>query len=118
MTTNKPQVEQHHVYRKILKLRKPNSSVPGDIPQVLIKDNPFEYAKPATNIFNQIIKTSELPRQWVVEYITVIPKSRTSPPQNEDDLRNIGKTAWVSKLCEALLGDFLLPDVEPYIDPG
>ena len=118
IATNKPSVEQHQVYRKMLKLNKPNSSVPGDIPQVLIKDNTFEYAKPATQIFNQIIQTSEWPRQWVIEHITVIPKSRTSPPQNEDDLRNIAKTAWMSKLCEALLGDFLLPVVEPFMDPG
>ena len=42
----------------------------------------------------------------------------TEPPQSEDDLRNIAKTEWMSKLCEALLGDFLLPVVDPYIDPG
>ena len=118
MATNKPTVEQHSVYRKILRLKKPNSSVPGDIPKILLKDNPFEYAKPASIIFNKIVKTAEWPRQWVQEHITVIPKSRTNPPQTEDDLRNIAKTAWMSKLCEALLGDFLLPVVEPYIDPG
>ena len=116
--TSKPAVEQHTVYRKILKLKKPNSCVPGDIPRILVKDNPFEYAKPATTIFNQIIKTAEWPRQWVQEHITVIPKSKTNPPQNEDDLRNIAKTSWMSKLCEALIGDFLLPVIEPYIDPG
>ena len=118
MATNKPTVEQHSVYRKILRLKKPNSSVPGDIPKILLKDNPFEYAKPASIIFNKIIKTAEWPRQWVQEHITVIPKSRTNPPQTEDGLCNIAKTAWMSKLCEALLGDFLLPVVEPYIDPG
>ena len=52
-TTMKPFVEHHHVYRKISRLRKPNSSVPGDKPRILIKDNPFEYAKPATIIFNK-----------------------------------------------------------------
>ena len=116
--TDKPTIEQHHVYRKIIRLKKPNSSVPGDVPRILLKDNPFEYAKPATTIFNKIVEAAEWPRQWVVEHITVIPKSRTEPPQCEDDLRNIAKTAWMSKLCEALLGDFLLPSIEPYIDPG
>ena len=116
--TNKPTVEQHQVYRKIVKLKKPNSSVPGDVPRELIKDNSFEYAKPAAAIFNKIVQSAEWPRQWVVEHITVIPKSRTDPPQCEDDLRNIAKTSWMSKLCEALLGDFLLPVIEPFMDPG
>ena len=69
-------------------------------------------------IFNRIVQTAEWPRQWTKEHITVIPKSKTDPPQTEDDLRNIAKTTWMSKLCEALLGDFLLPVVDPYIDPG
>ena len=102
----------------MIKLKKPNSCVPGDIPKVLIKDNPYEFAKPATIIFNKIIQTAEWPRQWRQEHITVIPKSKTDPPQTEDDLRNIAKTAWMSKLAEALLGDFLLPVVDPYLDPG
>jgi hypothetical protein len=117
-STGKPTVDHHHVYRKIVKIKKPHSSVPGDVPRVLIKENPYEFAKPATKIFNKIVQTAQWPRQWTTEHITVIPKSRTAPPQNEDDLRNIAKTAWMSKLCEALLGDFLLPVVDPYIDPG
>ena len=70
----KPSVDQHCVYRKIMKLKKPNSSVPGDIPKILIKDNPYEFAKPAAKIFNRIIQTAEWPRQWRQEHITVIPK--------------------------------------------
>ena len=58
-----------------MKLKKPNSSVPGDIPKVLIKDNPYEFAKPATKIFNRIVRTADWPKQWRQEYITVIPKS-------------------------------------------
>ena len=83
-----------------------------------MKDNPFEYAKPETAIFYKIVEAAEWPRQLVVEHITVSPKSRTDPSQCEDDLCNIAKTAWMSKLCKALLGDFLLPFFEPYIDPG
>ena len=93
-----------------LDLKKPNSSVPGDIPKV-----PYEFAKPATKIFNRIVQTADWPKQWRQDHITVIPKSKTEPPQTEDDLRNITKTAWMSKLCEALLGDFLLPVVDPFL---
>ena len=98
-----------------LDLKKPNSSVPGDIPKVLIKDKSYEFTKPATKIFNRIVQTADWEKQWPQEHITVIPKSKTDPPQKEHDLRNIAKTARMSKLCEALLGDFLLPVVDPFL---
>ena len=37
---------------------------------------------------------------------------------SEDDVRTISKTSFLSKLLESLLGDWLLPIVEPYLDPG
>ena len=39
-------------------------------------------------------------------------------PSSEEDLRTISKTAWLSKCFENILGDFLLPIVEPFLDPG
>ena len=62
--TGKPTISQHDVYRKILKATKPNSSVPGDVPMQVIKKYPYQYAQPATMIYNKIIKESEWPRQW------------------------------------------------------
>ena len=37
-TTSKHSVGHNQVYRKIVKLKKPNSSVPGDVPKILIKE--------------------------------------------------------------------------------
>jgi hypothetical protein len=45
-------------------------------------------------------------------------KSQTTLPKSEDDLRTISKTAWLSKSLENLLGDFILPIIDKYIDPG
>ena len=39
-------------------------------------------------------------------------------PQSEDDLRTISKTAWLSKCLKNLLGDYILPIIDQYIDPG
>ena len=39
------------------------------------------------------------------------------PPSNLDELRNISKTAFLSKCFESFLADWLLPIVTPYIDP-
>jgi hypothetical protein len=63
----KPVLTVHQVYCKFLRVTKPRSSVEGDIPRVLLNRYPYEYAGPATKIFNEIISTSSWPRQWVVE---------------------------------------------------
>ena len=66
-------------------------------------------------IYNSILKSFEYPRQWVVEHQIPVPKSH--PPESEDSLRNIAKTAFLSKVFESFLADWLLPLVEPYLDP-
>ena len=38
--------------------------------------------------------------------------------KSEEDIRTISKTIFFSKVLESLLGDWLLPIVEPYLDPG
>ena len=39
-------------------------------------------------------------------------------PNSEDDLRNIARTSFFSKQYEAFIGQWLLPYVEPHLDPG
>ena len=38
--------------------------------------------------------------------------------KSEDDLRNISKTKFLSKCYESFIADWLLPIIQPYIDPG
>ena len=110
-----PNLEEYEVYRKICKSKKPNSSVPGDLPKRVVAEFSCELSVPMTIIFNSILKTKEYPRQWVVEYQTPIPKSH--PPSSEEELRNIAKTTFFSKVFESFLSEWLLPLVEPYLDP-
>ena len=110
-----PKLEDYDVYRKIRKSRKPNSSVPGDLPKKVILEFSCELATPMTVIFNSILKTLKYPKQWIVEYQIPIPKS--NPPSSEDELRNIAKTTFFSKVFESFLSEWLLPIVEPYLDP-
>ena len=49
-SSNKPVLTQHQVYRKMIKVTKPSSSVHGDVPIQLIKRYSYEYAEPATTI--------------------------------------------------------------------
>ena len=113
---DKPVLEEWQVYEKLRKSKKPNSIIPGDLPVKLLKEFTPELSKPVTQIYNQITETAEYPRQWVVEYQLAIPK--VYPPLSEDDTRNIASTAYLSKQYESFIGDWIFPNIEPFIDPG
>ena len=115
----KPMLSQHEVYRKLKSIKKPNSSVQGDIPKKLLNEYPFLWAGPIARIFNKIIQSSEWPSQWKVE--NAIPLHKTGDPRqvkNEDDVRTISKTQFLSKVLENILGDWLMPILEKNVDPG
>ena len=107
----KPFLEDWDVYKRPESAKKPNSSVPGDLPVKVVKEFAPELAKPVAIIFNFITQTGEYPRQWVVEHQLSIPK--VNPPQSEEDLRNISSTAFLSKVYECFVGQWLFPYVEP-----
>ena len=104
------------MYEKLRVSKKPNSTVPGDLPVRLIKELSPELAKPVATIYNKITQSGVYPRQWVVEYQLAIPK--VHPPLTEDDTRNIASTAFLSKQYESFLADWMMPFIEPFIDPG
>ena len=110
-----PRLEEFQVFEKICKAKKPNSSVPGDLPKKIVQEFSCELATPITIIYNSILKTFQYPRQWVVEH--QIPLQKVYPASSEDQLRNIAKTAFNSKVFEAFLADWLLPIVAPFLDP-
>ena len=110
-----PVLEEYQVYKKLCKAKKPNSSVPGDLPKKIIQEFSCKLTIPVSIIYNAILKTFQYPRQWVIEHQIPIPKSY--PPASEDSLRNIAKTGFLSKVFESFLSDWLLPIVGPYLDP-
>ena len=99
-----------------MKAKKPNSVVPGDLPTKLTKQFPYELTIPVTTIFNKISQTNDYRMQWKVERQIPIPK--VTPPMSENDLRNISKTPFFSKVYESCVADWLLPIIQPYLDPG
>ena len=102
-----PVIEEFEVYEKFKKRGFKPSSVPGDIPAKLKSEFSPELAGPAANIFNSITRSGTYPRQWVTEFVTPIPK--VTPPENEDDLRNISLTADLSKDYKNFLSEWLMP---------
>ena len=112
----KPVLEDWQVFDKLRKSKKPNSTVPGDLPVKIIKSLSPELAKPVACIYNKITQSGIYPRQWVVEYQLAIPK--VNPPLTEDDTRNLAATAYLSKQYESFIADWLMPFIELFIDPG
>ena len=47
-----------------------------------------------------------------------MPIPKTNPPSSEDDLRNIAKTPFISKVYESFVSQWLLFAIKPYLDPN
>ena len=71
------------IYDKLKSSKKPNSTVPGDLPVKVIKELLPELAAPVACIYNKITQSGVYPRQWVVEYQVAIPK--VTPALSEDE---------------------------------
>ena len=83
----------------MLKVSKPNSSVDFDVPGILIKEYPYQYAQPASIIFNKIIQSATWPRQWVKETVITISKLKVGQPKNEDGILVSQRALGVLCLC-------------------
>ena len=77
-----PKLSLYQVQKKIIRSKKPNSSVPGDLPKKIVQQFPGE--------LNHITATSSYPVQWKTEYQIPLPK--VHPPESEDE------TAYLSKV--------------------
>ena len=111
-----PSLSKYDVYKKIRSAKKPNSSVPGDLPRKILQHYAPLLAEPSSVIFNKITHSSVYPDQWKVEHQVPIPKCY--PPSSEEDIRNISKTQFLSKVYESFIAGWLLPIISPYLDPG
>ena len=101
-----PEISDYELYEKIRKSKKPRSSVPGDLPRRLVQEFGPELATPAGRIFRNIVKTGHWPKQWRLEYGTLLQKQAN--PINEDQLRIISLTSYLSKQFEQFVIIWLL----------
>ena len=76
-----PELSNFDVFEKLVKAKKPKSSVPGDLPRKLTQQFPFELAIPVTKMFNKISNSKDYPEQWKIERQIPIPK--INPPKSE-----------------------------------
>ena len=109
-----PLISEHECYERILKARKPKSSVPGDLPSELIKEFSVELAEPLCKLLNNIVQSQSWPQQWKTEFVT--PIGKIPQPETEDDLRPIALTAFFSKVMEQFVVMWLLEVVGHKLD--
>ena len=81
-----PRLSVSDVHAQIIRAKKPNGLVPGDLPKRLVKFCSAELAYPVTLIFNNISTSAVYPKLWKEEHQIAIPK--VHPPETEDDLRD------------------------------
>ena len=108
--THLPIITEEQVRRRLIKMSKPTSQVPGDIPPTLYKHYANYLAVPVTKIFNNIARTFEWPELWGVEYVTIIPKCPS--PETVDQCRNISCTNFLSKVIEAVVLEWARSEVK------
>ena len=73
------------VYKKIKKMRIPDSVVPRDFPPRIWKEFVVDLAEPVSIINNNILRSGKWPEMWKLEYVTVIEKEKN--PQSKDNLK-------------------------------
>ena len=102
------------VKKRIIKAKKPQGIVPGDLPRKVLKHCIEEIAVPAQIIFNRILDSAQYPSKWKIEHQVPIPKIH--PPETVNDLRNIAKTSFLSKVFESFVAEWLLEAIKPHLD--
>ena len=101
-----PLIEEHIVYQN-MKNAKKTDSVPGDIPAQILKEFLQEFSTPITAILKHAVNTHTWPDVYKKEYH--LPLKKVPSPNDEDDIRGIGLTSFVSKQLERLILNWIWP---------
>ena len=101
-------------YIQRIKVNKSNTR--GDIPAKVIKRFAEYFCEPFTNIMNTIVRRGEYPYLWKLETQTLIPK--VFPVQEISQLRNISGLLNFDKISQSIIGDLMMQDMQPNIDPS
>ena len=96
--------------------KKMDSRVDGNPLPHLVREFPAAFATPLADIYNEVNRTSQWPRRWKTEHLTIIPKNPN--PADLSECRNISCTSVFSKVLEnqllQRLREELAPDPEQY----
>ena len=105
----RPRLDPYTVMQKLKAMKKPKSTVKGDIFPCLVNRAAGALAFPLADIYNDISGGGEWPKLWKVESVTPIPKKAI--PESLNDIRNISCTQLFSKTYESFVLDWLLEEI-------
>ena len=88
----------------------------GDIPAILIKEVAQYLTIPVTDVINCSIKKGQWPNIYKTETITPAPK--LYPPPFLDDLRPLSNLYTLNTVCEKLISEMIISDMEIKWDPA
>ena len=109
-----PTITEMECYQSIVRAKKPQSGVPGDLPSSVIKEFSVELAEPLQGVLNNIVQTAKWPDMWKMEHVT--PVGKIPQPETEDDLRPIALTPFFSKIMEQFVVKWLLDIIGDKLD--
>ena len=111
-----PQVEEHEVFLRLIRIKKTKSTLPIDVPDKVRQECATFLAGPLTIIINNCLAEAQYPDVWKQEWVTPVPK--VTHPKDISDLRKISCTSDYSKLFEGFLKDWIMEDISGNIDIG
>jgi hypothetical protein len=106
-----PIISPESVEKSLNKMKNRNTSIEGDVPVTIIKENSSKLAGPLAILYQRIFESGIFPSHWKCETSIVIPKRDN--PSSLSDTRNISLTKTLSKLAERLLLNYLEVQVIP-----
>ena len=84
-------------------------------PNKIIKTFSFDLSQPITDIINSSLSEGRVPSQWKKAIVIPIPK--VVPTPSLDKLRPVSLTPTVAKIAKSFVADWVMPDIEPALDP-
>ena len=108
-----PQLNPWDVYAELKEINPSKAAGPDGWKPQLIREFGYEFSVPLTDILNSSYASGVVPSQWKEAIIVPIPK--TSPP-NVEKLRPVSLTPIFSKIAEGFICDWILEDIEEFID--
>ena len=109
-----PNISELECYQSIVRAKKPQSGVPGDLPSAVIKEFAVELTQPLQGVLENVVQTAKWPDIWKIEYVT--PISKVKQPETEDDQRPIALTSFFSKAMEQFVVKWLLDIIGDKLD--
>ena len=106
----RPMLDPLTVMQKLKAMKKPKSTVKGDIFPCLVNRAAGALSFQFASIYNDISTGSPWPKLWKVESVTPIPKKAV--PETINDIRNISCTQLFSKAYESFVLDWLSSEIK------